>query len=155
MKSRPNAKRAKRATNPTPTASDLKAALREAGLRSTAPRLAVLEYLYKVGAPASHAELHDKLAASGFDRATLYRNLIDLADAGLVTRTDLGDHVWRFELRRAEQSVRHPHFTCVDCGAVACLPDVKVLVKPGRGVPRALQQQQVEVQLRGRCDACS
>lgn len=156
MKSRPNAKRAKRATNPTPTASDLKAALREAGLRSTAPRLAVLEYLYKVGAPASHAELHDKLAASGFDRATLYRNLIDLADAGLVTRTDLGDHVWRFELRReGSHAADHPHFVCTDCGGVSCLPGTSVRISAPKGAPRALERKAVKIQLSGLCDACA
>jgi Fur family transcriptional regulator, ferric uptake regulator len=139
----------------SPTLDELKSTIRRAGLRSTAPRVAVLRRLLRTSAPISHGELVAVLAGEGMDRTTVYRNLVDLTDAGLVQRTDLGDHVWRFELRRAERALRHPHFTCVDCGAVACLPDVKVSVKPGRGVPRALQHQQVEVQLRGKCDACS
>jgi Fur family ferric uptake transcriptional regulator len=138
-----------------PGLEELRATIRKAGLRSTAPRVAVLRGLLGAASPISHGELVEALSGEGLDRTTVYRNLVDLTDAGLVRRTDLGDHVWRFELRRAERPVRHSHFTCVDCGAVACLPDVKVLVKPGRGVPRALQQQQVEVQLRGKCDACS
>ena len=138
-----------------PGLDELKNTIRQAGLRSTAPRVAVLRRLLRAASPISHGELVEVLSEEGLDRTTIYRNLQDLTDAGLAQRIDLGDHVWRFELKRAEQPVRHPHFTCVACGAVSCLSDVKVSVKPGRGVPRALQRQDVEVQLRGRCDACS
>ena len=66
----------------------------------------------------SHAEIAGALEPAGLDRATLYRNLIDLTDAGLLSRTDHGDHVWRFELRDNAhgQTEQHPHFTCIDCG---------------------------------------
>ena len=103
------------------------------GLRSTAPRIAVLRRLLVATTPVSHGELVDTLAEEGMDRTTVYRNLVDLTEAGLVQRTDLGDHVWRFELKRGDgESVRHPHFTCTDCGAVSCLPEVTVSVKPAR-----------------------
>lgn len=106
--------------------------------------------------PVSHGELVGQLADQGMDRTTVYRNLVDLTDAGLVQRTDLGDHVWRFELKRGGgDELRHPHFTCTDCGAVCCLPEVTLSVKPGRGVPKALNRQKVEIQLRGVCDDCS
>ena len=90
------------------------------------------------------------------DRTTVYRNLLDLTDAGLVRRSDLGDHVWRFELKRdgAEQKA-HPHFTCTDCGTVECLPEVAVRLLPGRHAPRSIVKRKVEVQLRGLCDDCS
>jgi Fur family ferric uptake transcriptional regulator len=139
----------------SPSVDELKSTIRRAGLRSTAPRVAVLRRLLGAATPISHGELVQVLSGEGMDRTTVYRNLVDLTDAGLVQRTDLGDHVWRFELTRAEQALRHPHFTCVECGSVTCLPDVKVSVKPGLGIPRALQQQKVEIQLRGKCDACS
>ena len=69
--------------------------------------------------PVSHGELVDALAGEGMDRTTVYRNLVDLTQVGLVQRTDLGDHVWRFELRRSRtegDDAKHPHFTCSDCG---------------------------------------
>jgi len=71
----------------------LQARLREAGLRSTGPRVAVLRQLIEQSAPVSHAELCQELKSDGLDRATIYRNLIDLADVGIVSRVDLGDHV--------------------------------------------------------------
>lgn len=137
--------------------ADLREKLHEAGLRSTGPRLAVLRWLSRTGMPVSHPELFEALAGDGFDRATLYRNLIDLAEAGIVRRTDLGDHVWRYELRASEDGhvVEHPHFVCTDCGEVACLPGVAVkIVSNGNETPRSVRTRKVAVQLSGRCNAC-
>lgn len=142
----------------TPSLDELKSVIRKAGLRSTSPRIAVLRRLSVASTPVSHGELVEVLASDGMDRTTIYRNLVDLTEVGLVTRTDLGDHVWRFELKRGTgngDDARHPHFTCSDCGAVSCLPEVTLKVKQGKGVPKALTKQQVEIQLRGQCDACA
>jgi Fur family ferric uptake transcriptional regulator len=132
----------------------LVARLRQAGLRRTGPRVAVLERLAHAAAPISHGELAEALEPLGFDRATVYRNLTDLAEAGLVVRSDMGDHVWRFALVRAgevDHARKHPHLLCSDCGTVVCLPDVKVKVTPARGYKRVAD---MEVQLKGRCDRC-
>jgi Fur family ferric uptake transcriptional regulator len=131
--------------------------LRAAGLRSTTPRVAVLRELESAKAPMSHADLVEALGDEGYDRVTLYRNLTDLTEAGLVRRADLGDHVWRFELRREEKSHQgpHPHFTCTDCGTVACLPLKSVRLTPAKGAPRAVVARSVDIQLRGVCDRCT
>ena len=143
-------------TSLSPPLDELKSTIRGAGLRSTAPRIAVLKRLLAATTPVSHGELVDALSEEGLDRTTVYRNLVDRTEAGLVQRTDLGDHVWRFELKRGEgESIRHPHFTCTDCGAVACLPEVTLSVKAGKGVPKSLSKQKVEIQLRGKCDDCA
>jgi Fur family ferric uptake transcriptional regulator len=140
------------------TPGELRSKIRASGLRSTAPRVAVLQYLQHATTPVSHAELCEHLADQGFDRATIYRNLIDLTEAGLLTRTDVGDHVWRFELKREGQrghQTEHPHFMCTDCGEVECLPGVSVRISPTPGAPRALNAKNVVVQLQGRCDRCA
>jgi Fur family ferric uptake transcriptional regulator len=116
--------------------------------------MAALERLAELEAPISHGELADSLQHLGFDRATIYRNLMDLAHAGLVTRTDMGDHVWRFSLVRAgeaDHARKHPHLLCTDCGTVVCLPDVKVKITPARGRKRVAD---MEVQLKGLCERC-
>jgi Fur family ferric uptake transcriptional regulator len=134
----------------------LGAMIREAGLRLTRPRVAVLQVLQKSSTPLSHGDLVDALGGEGYDRVTLFRNLNDLAEAGLVTRTDLGDRTWRFELKRggSEHGI-HPHFTCSDCGTVSCLPDDSVRIANSVRVPRAVRSQAVEVTLRGLCDRCA
>jgi Fur family ferric uptake transcriptional regulator len=138
--------------------ADLQKMLRGAGLRSTAPRLAVLRFLHASGEPNSHSELIEALAGDGFDRATLYRNLMDLAEAELVTRTDLGDHTWRFEMKRPGRSghnAEHPHFVCTDCGVVSCLPGVAVKIGSAAGAPKSITSNEVAVQIKGLCDACA
>lgn len=135
---------------------DLKLQLRTAGLRATSARAAVLRCLIEADAPMTHAEVCERLSLLGYDRATLYRNLMDLTDVGLATRTDLGDHLWRFEIagRDRHDESAHPHFVCSSCGEVRCLPEEAVDVKPLRGVPRSLKSKNVEIQIRGVCNSC-
>lgn len=131
--------------------------LRDAGLRVTPGRVAVYRALSEARAPLTHNDLVDATRSLGLDRATVYRNLVTLADAGLLTRTDLGDHVWRFEIPRDHDGVHpaHPHFVCVTCGDVQCLDGLELrLPAAGRG-PRALAKRDIEVQVRGVCDDCT
>jgi Fur family ferric uptake transcriptional regulator len=123
----------------------------------------VLAHLQRATTPLSHGEITEALVGYGLDRATVYRNLMDLADKGIVARSDLGDHVWRFELRRTQaqsdgsrtgHGTDHPHFVCTDCGDIECLPQVAVRVVGAEGAPRALAEKAVEVQVKGLCDDC-
>ena len=144
----------RRTKQPSPTEID--ALLRSRGLRRTNPRALVLEFLLAHPKPWSHGDLTAKLEGDGLDRATVYRNLMDLADAGILARTDLGDHIWRFSLRREhDESAAHPHFVCTDCGGVTCLPEASVTLKPGKQAPKALRSREVVVQVRGVCDGCA
>lgn len=141
----------------SPSTSDLQARIRQAGLRSTAARVAVLRLLDAAHSPVSHAELAEQLVPLGFDRATVYRNLMDLTECGLVGRTELGDHVWRFESRSGEHehAIGHPHFMCVDCGKVQCLTEVDVSISPPPGSKRSQISELTEVLLKGRCARCA
>ncbi len=136
-----------------------RAALRAAGLRGTPSRVAVLRLVRTTLGPVSHAEVVRGLASArvAVDRATVYRNLLDLAGRGLLRRIDLGDHVWRFESRDVEHepSVPHAHFVCTGCGEVACLPGVGIQLTGGASAPRAVQTKRVGVQLTGRCNQCA
>jgi len=136
------------------TLDELRGAIRGSGLRATPSRVAVLGLLRGGATPLSHGDVADRLADQAWDRATIYRNLTDLAEAGLLRRTDLGDHVWRFEaVDAAHAASQHPHFVCTECGSVACLPELELTLRRGKA-RRAFRRDQVEVQVRGRCDAC-
>jgi Fur family transcriptional regulator, ferric uptake regulator len=144
------------ATRPDRTDSPLRDALRGAGLRVTPSRIAVLRLLRASASPLSHADVADRLDDLGFDRATLYRNLLDLTEKGMARRTDVGDHVWRFEAIGTEADAReHPHFVCNQCGRVECLPDVTVTMPKGVRAPKAIRQNEIEVQMKGVCDSCT
>ncbi len=129
-----------------------------------------MQHLLRSRGPETHAEVSDALADKGFDRATIYRNLTELTDAGLVSRVELGDHVWRFEIRRhahaGTKGEDHPHFLCTTCGEVSCLDDVNVAITPKSGAvgkpakpakpakPRGTRSV-TEVLLKGRCENCN
>jgi Fur family transcriptional regulator, ferric uptake regulator len=133
----------------------LRAQLRDGGLRATVSRVAVLELLHACKQPISHAEVTARLADLGCDPTTLYRNLIDLVEAKLARRADLGDHVWRFALIRDEHDASaHPHFVCTECGSMQCLPTMQVSV-PTAKAPRAVKRKQIEIHVRGLCDTCA
>jgi Fur family ferric uptake transcriptional regulator len=116
-----------------------------------------MQQLVDATRPLSHAQVAEALQPRGFDRATIYRNLIELSDAGIVARIELGDHVWRFELRRPERAHDrdHPHFVCVDCGDVSCLSSVSINIKPAPGSKQSRIGKITEVLLKGHCGQCS
>ena len=130
--------------------------LRAAKLRSTTSRVAVLQHVAAAGKPLSHADVAEVLVPQGFDKSTLYRCLVELADAGLLARLDAGDHAWRFEFRGGSQhdDAEHPHFVCVDCGTVTCLPDVDVKISQPKG-SKSAPGSITEIFLKGHCKECS
>lgn len=134
---------------------ELKRRIRAAGLRCTPARTAVLRLLAERGAPLSHAQVVEALGGAEWDRATLFRNLSDLSEHGLLTRADLGDHLWRYELRLEGGEDGHPHFLCVRCGDVKCLRGVRLEVGGRTDLPAGVRQGRVEIQLRGTCDGCA
>jgi len=133
-----------------------RAMLRAAALRSTSCRVAVLQFVSASERPLSHAEVSEQLVPQGFDKSTIYRCLVEMADAHLVSRLDLGDHVWRFELHRKEEGEGdHPHFVCIDCGKVSCLPEVQVKIGPSKRVPPVALGNVTQVLLKGHCEECT
>jgi len=138
------------------TTAETRAALKVAGLRCTASRIAVLQFVSRHVIPQSHADLAEALVPEGYDKSTLYRCLVEMAEAGLLTRLELGDHAWRFAFHAGagHHPADHPHFVCVDCGKVECLTDVKVQVQAKKG-RLAVRGEITEVTLKGHCTACT
>lgn len=133
---------------------EIRQLLGRVNLRTTAARIAVVRKLQDATTPLSHAEVADGLVPLGFDKATVFRNLTDLVEADLVTRTELGDHVWRFEWKDQNHPDRgqHPHFVCVDCGNVTCLHDVDLT--PSTKSSWTKVGRVTEILLKGHCKAC-
>src|SRR5690554_5360690 len=91
--------------------------LKRANLRATAPRIAVLAGLIQHG---GHSSAEEALALaqehlSDLNRSTVYRTLERLRDLRLISETDLGDGVRRFEVVAA---IPHHHLVCTGCNAM-------------------------------------
>jgi len=128
--------------------------IRGAGLRATPARLATYQILCDADAPLTHREVAEQLTGSGIDKATVFRNLNDLVGAGILRRSERGDHVWRFEMaeKGEKKHASHPHFVCVDCGSVTCLSQVSLTRS---SLARSSEIGEVtEILLRGHCTEC-
>lgn len=131
---------------------DIGPAIRGVGLRVTASRVATYAVVCASAGPLSHADVVSLLSKRGLNRATVYRNLTDLTDAGLLTRTLIGK-AWTYQVAEAHEDSR-AYFVCNECGDVSSLTVVAVQVASGGRVPRAVAANAYVVQLSGRCDGC-
>lgn len=127
--------------------------IRELGLRVTAPRLAVIRALAAAERPLSHAEVVTRLGdEAGYDRATVYRNLVALVGIKLARVASHAGGICRYEIIKEEPHDNHPHFLCDDCGVVSCLPETEVVMPKKARWSKSLKA--AEVQFVGRCPAC-
>ncbi len=88
--------------------------LRQHDFKVTRARIKILERLEQATKPMTAQELHEKLADTKMDLATVYRSLNKFADAGLISRVQLGDEFARFEFVKHH----HHHIVCNSCGKV-------------------------------------
>jgi Fur family ferric uptake transcriptional regulator len=136
--------------------TDLRDLIRSKGLRATPARLAVCVALQKAEAPLTHAEVAKLLDSRGTDQTTVFRNLTDLAEVGLLRRLEVGDHLYRFEWAGStEHEGTHAHFVCVDCGGVTCLPEHSPSAPPAlRTGGKKVIRDVTEVLYKGHCSQC-
>jgi len=104
-----------------PDVESAEVALRGRGFRLTAPRHAVLEVVRGIKRHPTAEEVHRLVTrrAPGVSLGTVYRNLRQLVDAGLLG--ELPGPRARFDANTRA----HHHFTCLRCGRIV---DVEVPV---------------------------
>jgi Fur family ferric uptake transcriptional regulator/Fur family peroxide stress response transcriptional regulator len=131
----------------------LESRLREASLKLTPQRFAVLEYL---GRAAGHPTA-DQIAVEinrrfpRASRATVYNTLNALRDAGLVREVTHGDAA----AARYESNVEpHHHFVCRACGRLEDVP-TEAFAPPARvELEGGHEVESFEIVLRGVCAKC-
>ncbi len=133
--------------------AQIKAEIHAAGLRATAPRVAVLELLRGSERPLSHAEVVETLGETDWDQATLFRNLVKLAESGFARVASHAGGVARYEASTpgGEPHV-HPHFACRECKVVSCLHDARLHLPEDAAWREALAA--ADLQLTGTCPSC-
>ena len=130
----------------------IKRSLAGSGLRSTPQRHAVMAFLMEKEGHPTAAEIF--AAVNRLDprssRATIYNNLRDLVEAGLVRKVAVEGRAARFDAK----GTRHHHFICDRCGNVE---DVDWYEVP-RPVAASLGKRVLrgcELILRGLCTKCA
>ena len=139
-------------------AARLEARLKEARLRRTPMRLAILDVLIHSDEPLGAAQIQARLPA-GTDLVTVYRTLRTFTEKSLAHRVRGEDQTWRYALGKPVDRARHrhPHFVCNDCGTVACMDEVAIPSRFVRSlhVGRQYEVSWPEVILHGLCPKCA
>ncbi|MBI2856147.1 MAG: transcriptional repressor [Chloroflexi bacterium] len=121
---------------------DLLATLEDRGLRLTRPRREVAELLSKKQEGFSAEEVYNDLSDVG--RATVYRTIKLLLEAGVLCKLALPDGGSKYSISRAEH---HHHTVCVDCGTVGEFRDStveRVLRTVGADIPGKILGHRME-----------
>lgn len=130
----------------------IEASLREAELRLTPQRFAVLEYLTRAaGHPTAEqvgAALNRRFPQAS--RATVYNTLNALREAGLVREVRLADGVARYE----SNVEAHHHFVCRECGRLEDVPAAALAAAPPAELEGGHAVEGFEVVFRGLCASC-
>ncbi len=139
---------------PVPTTVELERMLREANLRATRPRVAVLAAVHD----HPHADTSSIIDATREDLGevslqAVYDVLRALTDASLVRRIQPLGSVARYESRVGDN---HHHIVCRSCGAIAdvdCAVGTTPCLTPSEDHGFAIDE--AEVIYWGRCPDCS
>jgi Fur family ferric uptake transcriptional regulator len=133
--------------------SEMRDALRRAGLRLTAPRLATLDALGRL--PHATAEDVTRVVTSTLgtvSRQGIYDVLSALEAAGLLRRIEPAGHPSRYETRVEDN---HHHVICRACGTIAdvdCAVGAMPCLKPSSS--SGFMVDEAEINFWGWCPAC-
>lgn len=132
------------------TDSEMVDMMRQAGVRPSAQRLAVLRYVGNSHAHPTSDEIYREMLAGfpSLSRTTVYNSLHALVDVGLVRELEIDAGNKRFDL--APQPP-HGHFLCRRCGKVF---DIPLAAGFAASVPAGFAVDSVDVYGKGLCPAC-
>jgi Fur family transcriptional regulator, ferric uptake regulator len=130
--------------------------LRPAGTKRSSKRDVIVNAFLKQEGHLSADDLVDliKREDQRISRATVYRTLLWMEEAGIARKVDFGEGRFRFE-----HSYRHPrhfHLICKSCNRSYefLSSDIEALVEEVAAA-RAFTARQTVVQIYGTCEACS
>src|SRR5450432_1238552 len=133
-------------------AAAIKQSLENNGLRCTAQRYAVMEFLTEHTGHPTAAEIFE--AVNRVDprssRATTYNNLRDLVQAGLVREVAVEGRAARFDAK----GLQHHHFICDRCGNVEDIEWYDVPKPASRSLGKRILRE-CELIFRGLCAKCA
>jgi Fur family ferric uptake transcriptional regulator len=130
------------------------ARLTAAGERVTRQRLIVADVLARAGRQLTAGELYERVrsAEPSLGRATVFRTVDRLVEAGVARRLELEGHVYAYI---ACQPEHHHHLSCTSCGRVEEIPESWVQPIADRASRRLdFEIDDGRIDFYGRCAAC-
>jgi len=128
--------------------------LSAAGERVTRQRLIVADALTRAGRQLTAGELYERVRTSepSLGRATVFRTLERLVDAGVARRLELDGHVYAYV---ACEPTHHHHLSCSSCGRVEEIPESwvrPIAVRASRHLDFEIDDGKLDFY--GRCAEC-
>lgn len=136
-----------------PTSNRAADRLREAGLKATGPRLAILAALERDRRHPSAEQVHALLAHDhpSLSLSTIYSTLETFARAGLIRKVNGLDGKLRVDGTRGD----HDHAVCRVCGSIYDVDRNCLTLPPGPdGLPSGLELVRVRLEYEVVCAAC-
>ena len=128
--------------------------LKEKGLKLTPQRMVIFRILSESNQHVTVDQVYQKASAEYpmLSPATVYRNMEQMVDAGLLTRLDLGGSSMRYDTNLDE----HHHFVCSKCGKVSdvYLEDIQYKVDANRSHLEKAKINSLDLHLQGTCGEC-
>ena len=120
------------------------------GIRPSAQRLKVFEYLHKSHSHPTVDEIHQSLLPSmpSLSKTTIYNTLKLFVSCGVAVAVNIEDN----EVRYDSNTAMHGHFKCIGCGAVYDFPFDREQVKLNQ--PNTFQIKEYHINLKGYCQVC-
>ena len=124
------------------------------GLKLTPQRMVIFSILSESHQHVTVDEVYQRASAEYpmLSPATVYRNMEQMVEAGLLTQLDLGGTSMRYDTNLDE----HHHFVCSKCGKVSDIYLDKVNYKPdeSRSQLGKAQINSLDPHLQGLCGEC-
>ena len=92
------------------------------GLKSTGPRMTILEALLNIKHPETVGEIFKRLKKNKIDLVTLYRTLASFEKNKLVKRVDLHKDAIYYELNLEH----HHHIVCTSCNKMEDFENIEI-----------------------------
>lgn len=128
--------------------------LQNKGVRPTAMRILVLQYLTQLGHTSSLFDLENHFDHA--DKSTLYRTLKTFEEKGIVHKIDDGSGIIKYGLcSESCQCIladQHFHFHCEKCGETYCMSGMQI---PNLELPSKFILKQSNLVLKGICANCN
>jgi Fur family transcriptional regulator, ferric uptake regulator len=126
------------------------------GMRQTGCRCQILEQFIHHDFALSHNHIESHID-SKYDRVTIYRNLKNFLDKGLIHKVLDDEGGIKYALCNETCSEHghhhnHVHFKCEKCGKTICIDNLKI---PEVSLPSNFEARELNLLIQGTCDECN
>lgn len=125
-------------------------ALKESGLSATLTKKRLLSLFSMSKKPLSYIDVSNKI--KDVNESTIFRNLKQLTEAGILSEIELGEGFKRYELKPSNH--HHHHIKCVKCGKIDSIDKCNLKVFEKQLLSLGYSNITHQIKFSGTCQNC-